>query len=128
MKFSMKMAVLSMAGVLALGGAATAASFIFTGATLNDTVETDSALVLKWWSTSNTNAVTDLTSTQSQFRQLNVDWSASSKSTGSISMTLSLTDNSKSILVEVSSTEWGLSSTADIGTMLPLKAMIGPKA
>lgn len=48
MKFSMKMAVLSMAGVLALGGAATAASFIFTGDTKSGVITADGAVVLEW--------------------------------------------------------------------------------
>lgn len=118
MKFSMKMAVLSLAGVLALGGAATAASFIFNNAeTQSGTVTTDSALVLKWGESTNTSAITDLDTSSSQFRQLNIDWSASDKVTGSINLNLTLTDTSKAIVVEIASKEWGVDTTADVATL-----------
>lgn len=104
MKFSMKMAVLSMAGVLALGGAATAASFIFNDVTTEaETVAIDSALILNWNSeNSNIGPVESLDNTVAQYRQLALDWSKSSSvNSGTITLTLTLTDNSQSISVDV---------------------------
>ena len=114
MKFSMKMAILSMAGVLALGGAATAASFIFTGDTKSDTITADNALILKWGTGTNAEGITGLTSSQPQYRELNVDWSASQKLTGPVTMTLTLTDPTSLLVVEVASEKWGLDTTADV--------------
>lgn len=106
MKFSMKMAVLSMAGVLALGGAATAASFIFEQTSVSATVSTDSAIIVKWNESTNqtfTN-ITGLTNSLAQYKELTIDWSASKLVTGTITLELSLTDINHNINVEVSDT------------------------
>lgn len=108
MKFSMKMAVLSMAGVLALGGVATAASFIFGETSKSETVSTDSAIIVKWDEstlTSFTN-VGGLTNSMSQYRELTIDWSASKLVTGTIALTLTLSDENKNIIVDVSDESW----------------------
>lgn len=108
MKFSMKMAVLSMAGVLALGGAATAASFIFEKtSTGTQKLTTDSALIMNWQDTEGFSDVSNLDNTTSQFRYITLDWSKSAKATGKIILKLELTDNSQSITVDVSTKNWG---------------------
>lgn len=101
MKFSMKMAVLSLAGVLALGGAATAASFIFKETSQVGTVTADGAIVLNWGDNNTLASVEELKYGAPVEQVVEANWSKSdSVTSGKIVFTFTLTD-SKNLRIEI---------------------------
>lgn len=114
MKFSMKMVILSMAGVLALGGAATAASFIFNEVSKSGTVTADGAFLLSWGDNDTFKDVTNLTYGTPVEQILEAKWSKSSLvSGGNVVFTFTLS-NAENLKVEISEKDWETVSEEEI--------------
>lgn len=114
-----KVAVLGLAGLLALGGAGGALAYIITSASKSSNITADSAIIMNFGSDSSTTFmdVKNLTTTAVQTRTLTVNREKStSVSTGNVNVAFELTG--KNIKVELDTQTWQEATSTNYKTLI----------
>ena len=108
-----KVAVLGLAGLLALGGAGGALAYIINGATQSGSYTADDVLYVNFSGSDTVASITGLTPSTPQYYTLKVNWNGSSLVTGDVKVSFTLTDVTTAGLlsVAIAESDWKVSAS-----------------